>query len=360
MYQQSRKPIRDKAKGTSILTEGKMVTLKDVAQKAGVTHSTVSRAINHPELLSEDTLSKVQKAIKELNYKPNPFARGLQTSYSKTIALIVPNIQNLAFANIARGVQQALTSRQYSLIIASASESQSQERLLCQNLGYQWVDGVIFASSAGGVPPVELLRPNTPKVLIERFVPGQKYDSFYLDIDDGVDQVIAHLHALGHERIAVIAGDRASLSSRQRLYAFQHTMAEYGLPYREDYIQIANWTPRGGWEAMEHLISLKEAPTAVFVMTDTMALGAMGAAAAHGLKIPEDISVVGFNNEPGSGEFTPPLTTLDASYYNIGMHAAEVLLMRIDDPEHSFIEVIYPLQLIERASTGPARSSGDD
>ena len=357
MYQQSQKDRQGgpKAKGSSAV--GRMVTLKDVAQKAGVTHSTVSRAINHPELLSKDTLTTVQKAIKELNYKPNPFARGLQTSYSKTIALIVPNIQNLAFANIARGVQKALTSRQYSLIIASASESQSQERLLCQNLSYQWVDGVIFASSAGGVPPVELLRPNTPKVLIERLVPGYKFDSFFLDIDDGVHQVISHLHALGHRKIAVIVGDHSSLSSRQRLYAFQHALSEYDLPVPDAYIQTANWTPRGGWEAMERLIALKDAPTAVFVTTDTMALGAMGAAVAHGLKIPDDLSVVGFNNEPGSGEFNPPLTTLDASYYNIGVHAAEVLLMRIEDPNHSFIEIIYPLELVERASTGPVKET---
>lgn len=339
----------------SALSEGRPTTLKDVAKRAGVTHSTVSRAINHPELLSEETLSTVQKAIKDLDYKPNPFARGLQTSASRSVALIVPNIQNLAYANIVRGVQKTLDDNHYSLIIASSSESRERERLLCRNLSYQWVDGVIFAHSTGGPPPLELLRPNLATVLIEHIVPGQKLDAFFLEIEDGMRQVVEHLHNLGHKKIALIEGDQVGLKCKQRISAFRHSLESVGLGLAEEYIQSANWTSRGGWEAMERLLCLNDPPTAVFATTDTMALGVIGAIAAHGLNVPVDISVVGFNNEPGSGEFNPPLTTLDASSYDIGVHAAEVLLMRIEDSKRPPIEIMYPLQLVIRSSTGSVK-----
>lgn len=298
----------------------------------------------------------MQQTIKEMDYKPNPFARGLQTFSSKTVALIVPNIQNLAFANLAHGVQKTLDERGYSLIIASASEDREREQLLCKNLSYQWVDGVIFGSSVGMAPPVELLRPDAAKVLIERIVPGEKLDSFFLDIDDGVRQVIEHLARLRHRKIAIIAGDRNSMSSKQRIFAFRQSLAAMKLPCQDEYIEIANWDSRSSWEAMERLLRLEIPPTAVFVTTDTMALGVMGAIASHGLSVPQDISVVGFNNEPGSGEFTPPLTTLDASSSEIGAHAAEVLLKRIENPSRPFVEILYPLRLVTRASTGPAKS----
>lgn len=329
-------------------------TLKDVARRAGVSHSTVSRAINHPELLNGGTLESVRSAIEALNYTPNPFGRGLQTSSSKTVALIVPNIQNLAFANFAAGAQKTLEQEHYGLIMASSAEDRDRERFICKNLHNYWIDGVIFVSSTGGTPPIELLPENAARVLIERVAPGGEYDAFFLDIDEGVNRVIEHLAELGHRKIAVIMGDKASISSKQRFYAFRQALSAQKLPFVSDYVGTGDWSPRGGWESMIRLLELPEPPTAAFVTTDTMALGAVGAAAAKGYRIPADISIVGFNNEPGSGEFNPPLTTLDASSYDMGVHAAEVLLKRLSEPNRPYVQILYPLQLVLRCSTGPA------
>jgi LacI family transcriptional regulator len=329
-------------------------TLKDVAQRAGVSHSTVSRAINHPDLLNQETLEAVREAIKELDYTPNPFARGLQTASSKTVALIVPNMQNLSFANYAAGAQKTLEAERFSLILASSAEDREREKFICKNLNYHGIDGVIFASSTGGIPPIELLPAKTIKVLIERVAPGGEYDAFFLDIDGGVMNAIQHLEALGHRKIAIILGNKAGYSSKQRLYAFKQALTALKIPFYPEYVETGDWNPRGGWMAMDKLLQLPDPPTAVFATTDTMAMGAIGSAAANGLRIPRDISIIGFDNEPGSGEFNPPLTTLDACSFDMGVHAAEVLLKRLNEPGRPYVQIMYPLELVHRASTGPA------
>jgi LacI family transcriptional regulator len=117
---------------------------------------------------------------------------------------------------------------------------------------------------------------------------------------------LAHLEALGHRKIAIIQGDKSGYSSKQRLYAFKQALAALKIPFYSEYVETGEWTPRGGWMAMDRLLQLPDPPTAVFITTDTMAMGAIGSAAANGLRIPQDISIIGFDNEPGSGEFNPP------------------------------------------------------
>jgi len=332
-------------------------TIKDVAALAGVSHSTVSRALNHPEILSEETKEKIFDCIKKLDYQPNPFGRGLQTSHSKTVALLVPSISNLAFANFTHGVQTALEEKntQYGLIIFSSDENRAKERFICSSLRQHWVDGVIFVSSAGGTPPTQLLPEKMAKVLVERSNPSQKIDSLLLNLDEGVKTACTHLFHLGHTRIAAIIGDATSITSQERLQAFHKAMSDLGLTIKEGYVEQGMWTSRGGWDAMIKLLTLKEPPSAVFTITDTMALGAIGAASYLGLKVPEDVSVIGFNNEPGSAEFNPPLTTLDASSLAMGKQAAETLLARIQDPQRPAVEIKYAVTLITRASTAPPK-----
>ena len=335
----------------------KPATLKDVASLAGVSHSTVSRVLNHPELINEKTREKILKCIKELDYHPNPFGRGLQTSHSKTVALVVPNISNLTFANFTHGVQKFLeeNEEQYGLIIFSSDENSQKEKFICNHLRQHWVDGVIFVSSAGGVPPTELLPDSMLKVLVERS--NEKIDSLLHNLDDGILKACTYLHKLGHQDIAAIIGDTTSITSKERLKAFKRALLQLGLTYNETLVEEGHWTSRGGWKAMLKLLHLKKPPTAVFAITDTMAMGAIGAASHFGFKVPEDISVIGFNNEPGSAEFNPPLTTLDSSSFAMGKQAAEILLARIQDPDKPSVEIKYSLKLIKRHSTASPRVS---
>jgi DNA-binding LacI/PurR family transcriptional regulator len=334
----------------------KPLTLKDVALRAGVSHSTVSRAINHPELINGATLERIMKLVQELGYHTNPFARSLQTSHSSTIALVVPSISNLAFANLTAGVQAALeeATTRYDLLIFSSDENLKKERFICNLLLQHRVDGVIFVSSAGGPPPTSLLPENMAKVLVERS--NKKVDSLILDLEGGLIEACSHLHELGHKKIAIITGDTTSITSKERLKWFQGALAVFGLPLATEYVEHGGWTARGGWEAMLRLLQLPEPPTAVFGVTDTIAMGAMGAASSLGFNIPADCSVIGFNNEPGSSELNPPLTTLDACSFQIGKHAAEILLGKIRNPDRQPTEVKYSLRLLKRSSTAPPRS----
>lgn len=334
----------------------KPATLKDVARLAGVTHSTVSRVINHPELVNPTTREKIWQCIRELDYHPNPFARGLQTSLSRTIALVVPNITNLAFANFARGVQSSLEQNEpYGLIIASSDEDCIKEKSICMMLRQHWVDGVIFVSSAGGIPPIELLPEKMPKVLVERTCKLDNIDTYLLDLDDGIKKACEHLHGLGHGKIAIILGDATSITSKERLKSFKKALTLLGLPSRNDYIEKGMWTSWDAKEAMIRLLKLEEPPTAVFAITDTMAMGAIAGAWELGLKVPEDVSVIGFNNEPGSAEYNPPLTTLDTSSFEMGRDAAETLLRRLGEPERPSVEIMYSTKLLVRSSTAPPK-----
>lgn len=326
-------------------------TLKDVARLAGVAPSTVSRVLNHPDIVNDKTREKILECIKKLDYHPNPFASGLQTNNSKTIALVIPSLSNLAFANFAHGVQKGLEQTPYGLIVASSDEQRAKEEAICQMLRQRWVDGVIFASSAGGNPPIELLPREIPIVLVDRTSSNERADSFLYDIEAGVAKVCRHLTELGHQKIAIITGDPGSITGRERLRAFKKALAAYGLELPEPYIEKGQWTTRGGWEAMHRLLSLPQRPTAVFAVTDTMAMGAIGAAASLGLNVPQDLSVVGFNNEPGSAEYNPPLTTLDASSFEMGKDAALAILKRLVEPTRPAQKITYALRLVVRAST---------
>jgi DNA-binding LacI/PurR family transcriptional regulator len=340
--------MKEDKKPTSL---GRPITLKDVAKLAGVAPSTISRALNHPEMVSEKTLQKIMPCIKALGYRPNFLASGLQTSISRIIALVVPSISNLAFANLAHGVQKGLESTSYGLIIASSEEDKKKEEEICNLLTQHWVDGVIFASSTGGIPPLELLPKETAIALIDRESNLAHIDSFVLDLEAGIKSVCDHLLALGHKKIAIIAGDPSTITGQNRLLAFKNCLERAGLELPEAYIETGYWSSKGGWESMLRLLNLPQPPTAVFAVTDTMAMGAVGAAEYAGFRVPEDISIVGFNNEPGSAEFNPPLTTLDASSFSMGKEAAHTVLKRIAHPELPANKVTYPLQLIIRNST---------
>ncbi|KUO50105.1 MAG: hypothetical protein APF76_06465 [Desulfitibacter sp. BRH_c19] len=337
-------------------TTDKPATLKDVAELAGVTHSTVSRVINHPEIVNPKTREKIWQCIRDLDYQPNPFARGLQTSLSGMIALVVPSITNLAFANFARGVQSCLEQNEsYGLTIASSDENCAKEQSICLMLRQHWVDGVIFVSSAGGIPPIELLPQKMAKVLVERSCKSEDIDTYQLDLDEGVKKACEHLYGLGHSKIAIILGDSMSITSKERLKSFKKALNVLELSYRNEYIEKGMWTSWDAKAAMIRLLHLEDPPTAVFAITDTMAMGAIAGAAELGLNVPMDVSIIGFNNELGSAEYNPPLTTLDTSSFEMGRDAAETLLRRVGEPGRPSVEIMYSTKLLIRASTAPPK-----
>ena len=332
-------------------------TLKDIASKVGVDASTVSRAINHPEKVKADTLHKIQQHIEDLNYHTNLVARGLQTARSNLLAMIVPNFSNLSFAKITRGFHDALKGTGYELIICSSHEDPDEEIELAKSLIRQRVSGIVFVGTVSTEEkdiPFHLLENNTEVLIIDRNIDLEYVNVFLLDAYHGIKLAIDHLLQLGHERIAVITGQERTIQSKNRVALIKSILSEVRVPFTEDNLKEGDWSAAGAWHAMEDFLMHDPIPTAVFAITDTMAMGAIGAANAAGLRVPEDISIIGFNNEPGSESYNPPLTTIGPHAYNIGMQAGKVILEGIERDGHKRVVKRFPLDLIIRKSTAAA------
>ncbi len=335
-------------------------TLKDIAMRMGIDASTVSRAINHPERVKEDTLLKIERHIKQLNYHPNLVARGLQAAKTNLLAMVVPNFSNLAFAKINRGFHDALKGTNYEMIICSSQEDPQEEIDIGKALVRQRVSGIVFVGTVGTREndiPFEIFRNNTEVLVIDRDVPNEHINVFLLDAYHSIKMALSHLQSLGHKRIAVITGQERSIQAKLRVSTVKSILSELGFGIQETYIREGDWTASSGWHAMEDLLGLDPRPTAVFALTDTMAMGAIGAASAAGLRVPEELSVIGFNNEPGSESFNPPLTTIAPHAYNIGMQAGKFLLERLEKNSTSRVVKHFPTDLIIRKTTASPPSS---
>jgi len=328
------------------MTKKDTITILEIAKMSGVNPSTVSRVINHPEMVNEKTREKIQNYINECNYKPNPFARGLQTKKSKIVALVVPNFTTLSFANLARGIQERLMESDYSMVIFSSHEDEVLEKKICKEISDLHIDGVIFASSM--MPNYDELAYGVAKVFIDRDGSKEGIDTFILDVDGAFDKLIKYLVANGHTKIGFVVGGENSYSGLKKISAFKKAMDKYGLVIERKNIVGAFWSSMEGWNATQKLLSYKDIPTAIIAGSDTLGFGVLGAINSKGFKVPEDISVVGFNNEPGSESMTPPLTTMEYDDYGMGKEVAEAIIRRINNPEGKSDIKTYTMNIIER------------
>lgn len=328
------------------MTKKDTITILEIAKMSGVNPSTVSRVINHPEMVNENTRERVLGFIKECNYQPNPFARGLQTKRSKIVALVVPNFTTLSFANLARGIQEKLMQKDYSMVIFSSHEDELLEKKICKKISELHIDGVIFASSM--MPKYEELSSGIAKVFIDRDGSKEGIDTFILDVEGAFDKLIKYLVDKGHSKIGFVVGDKSSYAGLKKVAAFKKAMVNYGLIVKEDMIVDAFWSSKEGWLATKKLLKNSEHPTAIVAGSDTLAVGVIGAISSMGLKVPENISVIGFNNEPGSESLNPPLTTMEYDDYGMGQEVAEAIMDRINNPDMENIIKIYSMRIIER------------
>ncbi len=334
-------------------------TLKDVANNAGVDASTVSRAINHPEKVKPATLEKIQKHIKELNYHPNLVARGLQAAKSNLLAMVVPNFSSLAFVNITKGFHDAVKGSGYQVIICSSHEDIDEEIEITHSLIRQRISGIVYVGTVSthekDIPFQTFEESNTEVLVIDREIDLDWINIFLLDAYDGIKVALNHLLQLGHKNLGIIIGQQRAIQSIDRVNLIKEILKELDIVIPDYQIKEGDWTASGGWHAMQDFLRQDNPPTAVFAITDTMAMGAISAACASGLKVPEDISVIGFNNEPGSESFNPPLTTIGPHAYNIGMQAGKVILERLEKEFQTRSVKTFPLDLLVRKSTGKVR-----
>lgn len=336
-------------------------TLKELAERARVHPSTISRVANQdPGLrISAATRARIEALLRETEYRPNGVARGLKLRQTLVLAVVIPDITNPFFGALFRGVEDAAATRGYQVLLCNTDGNADRQRSHLQTLAARRVDGVILASTFLKDPAVRWLRhQRIPYVLVNRFS-DEGLDPF-VGSDDVMGSRLAtqHLIDLGHRRIAHLAGSPATSTGQLRRRGYEAAMADAGLTAPPEYTVESGYIEEGGARAMEHLLSLEAPPTAVFAVTDMVAVGAYAAVLAHGMRIPEDVAIVGYNDIPLAVRLYPGLTTVHVPIHEFGSAAARVLLEELETGRVEPRRVVYSPQLIVRGSTVAGARAG--
>jgi LacI family transcriptional regulator len=337
-----------------------LAALSEVALRAGVSSATASRALNRPEMVSAEVVRRVRAVAEELGYAPNPFARSLRGQHSKTLGLIVPDNTNPFFAEVAKGIEAACFGSGYTLILCNSDRSLEKEAAQARVLYEKRVDGVLmFNTRDGSAPTVAWLQERgLPVVLLERRGIGMAVDCVVSDNPAGVRAALEHLASLGHRRIGCLLGEHDAAHYRERLEAFRLLVEELGLFAPPEYIRTDLVTYADGQWTSAALLRLDEPPTALFCGNDTLAIGAVRAAQLAGVRVPEELAVVGYGDTTLASYTRPSLTSVVQEKHLVGERAVRLLLRRLVQKSKGErwrprVEVVAT-RLAIRESTGPA------
>lgn len=333
------------------------ITLREVAQAAGVHVSTVSRALDpvRRHLVSADVLQKVEATARRLGYRPNRAASSLRTGRSHTIGVMLPDIANAVFAPILEGIEASATANGYFVLVANVGGSQ-QAQHVAERLLSQRVDGLLIASSTREDPLVEFLLSHSVKtVLVNRADESGRLPAVVSDDRLAMKLAVDHLVAMGHRRIAHLAGPQDLPTGVGRRIGFEQALRDHGLePWAVQ--ACTGYNREAGHAAMQALLRKRARPQAVVCSNDLVALGAYDALRAAGLSIPQDISVTGHNDMPLVDMVEPPLTTIRLPHRELGWRAAQMLFEELSDHALSASTVVLRPTLVVRASTAaPAK-----
>jgi len=330
-------------------------TLKNLAARAGVHPSTISRVVNNDPLLrvSAETRARIEALLQETGYRPDVVARSLKLRQTFVLAMVIPDITNPLFANIFLGIEDTASERGYSVLLANTGGTPDRELAHLRTVQARRVDGVILASAVLHDPSVGWLREqNIPHVLVNRYSDDR---DLFVGADDfgGARTATAHLISLGHRRIAHLAGGPGISTAVERLRGYLTAMRRAGIEPDEELIVEGGYLEETGRAAMERLLALPRPPTAVFAVNDMAAIGAHGALLERGLRIPRDVALVGYNDVPLASRLVPALTTLRVPIKDFGRISAGMLIERIQTGRTSRQRVILQPELIVRDSTAP-------
>jgi len=329
------------------------VTLADVARTAGVDMSTASRVLRGEatQRVREETRDRILKVAEDLQYLANPLARGLRTARTYTIGILVPQLDNPVFSSAIRGAELAAARLGYSLLI-SHREAGATGTTIAKLSQINRVDGLLVASlDDDAVLRTDLTAARVPYVLMNRVLPGAAL-SVILDSRAAARLAVGHLTALGHTRIAHLSGREGGYNAEQRFEGYRDGLKDAGIAYDKRLVCVAGYTAEGGVKAMQAL--LRQRPTAVLAATLVSAAGAMTVLHGEGLRIPEDVSVIGLHDAPVAGMLYPALTTVMMPTEEMGSVAATLLIRSLNGESPEAVAPLPPGALIPRASTGPA------
>lgn len=337
-----------------------MATIKDVAKLAGVSITTVSHVINETRYVSDELKGKVFRAMKDLDYRPNTLARGLRSGKTKTIGLIIPDISNPYFAEFSRKIEDRGFEHGYNVILCNSDENPEKEILYIDVLFSKQVDGlIIFSTGNNSFSQLNLIEHDIPIVVTDREPRGFNSDVVLIDNFKGGYSATNYLISLGHRRIGCISGPSLIRPSAQRVEGYLKALEEVDIQIDENIIRLGDFRVEGGEKEMSFLMDVSDPPTAVFVCNDVMALGAMRAIQRKGKRVPEDVSIVGFDNIPVSRLVYPQLTTISQPIQEMAELAVELLIDKIKLKENQkyekvlnpqFNRIVLDTELVVRGS----------
>lgn len=337
----------------------KSATIQDVALAAKVSTATVSRALSNPGLLSDATRAAVLEAVKTTGYRVNQAARNLRMQRAGAVLILVPNLGKPFYSEILQGISAGFAGSDYAVLIADTESRPLLDSELAGNFISGRIDGVV--SLDGGLSPAALDACRAADVdgrivFACEWVDGYTFPSIQSDNAEGARLAIRHLADLGHRKIAHITGPRGNVLTGVRRRGMMEERTRLGLPTREDWIIRGDFSLQSGFEAAAKIMAMENRPTAVFCAADMVAFGLMAGLQAGGVRVPEEISVVGFDDIDMSEFYVPALTTIRQDRVRLGRTAAARLLDRINNPKTAPPrEDLLPVELVVRASTAPPR-----
>jgi LacI family transcriptional regulator len=336
-----------------------MSTIKRVAESAGVSVATVSRVVNSSGFVRPELRDRVEIAMKELRYRPSALARGLRVQQTRTIGILVPKLDHPFFGALAFAIEQALFARGYRSFMCSANENLERENVYLEMLVSQRVDGVIMVPTGRDANGVRRLREqNVPVVTVDRAPSENDADAVSIDNFNGARALATHLLELGHTRIAVLSPPETSEPIRHRLQGIRQAFLSRGLEFDEGLLLTGPLEQfEMGYQGGTTLLAKHERPSAIMALTDVTAVGVLHAAHDLGLRVPQDLSVTGFDDIPLAQHALPGLTTVAQPIYEMGLKAVELMLQRLVQPDANLEAVLLPASLVVRGSSA-APSSG--
>lgn len=327
--------------------------IHDVARKARVSSATVSRVLAGNESVNAQLRERVLDAVEELKYQPNRVAQSLRVQRSSTIGLIMPDIQNALFVSLVRAVEDFAYAHQLTVILCNTDDKPEKERSYLDIMRAQQAAGLIVVPThhgdADALPSVQAS--GTPVVLVDREIAGFDADTVLVDNVGGARLGVGHLIEEGYQRIAIIAGPQDLTPGRRRLQGYHSAHRDAGLQSQPELVKIGTFKRDSGYQLTHELLDSPEPPDAIFASNNLMALGSLRALHERGVRIPDTVALISFDDMPWAEDLNPPLTVIAQPSYEMGQQAVESLLQRIRYPAASYRTVILQPQLIIRQSS---------
>ncbi|MDZ7672487.1 MAG: LacI family DNA-binding transcriptional regulator [Halanaerobiales bacterium] len=332
-----------------------MTTIKDIAKIADVSTTTVSRVINNYPDVSDETRKKINEIIQDKNYRPNSVARSLSTSKSNSIGVFFTDHFNSGlhhpfFREVIYGMEKALGNKGYDIVYFT-NRHWGEKFSYIEKCEDRNVDGVALMGVLEDDPNIKKLREsNIPSVFVDVDITGN-FSSYVISNNiKGSKKAIQYLYELGHRKIGMLMGIDTSKTSQERLKGYKQALKSLNIPYNKDWVFDGKYSEKGGYNATMNMLKLKSRPTAIFCQSDGMAIGAMQAIEESGLKVPDDFSIIGFDDIEASRYVKPSLTTIAQNKEKMGSSVSELLIKMIEEKKQNIDPIKLPVKLIKRES----------